>query len=544
MKSQFRWPWLLVMAASFVSPAPAYAWTEASVHSVRAHVDLHPDGTAVIAYELAVSVHAGWVEGLEVAGLDPNFELLEALPASWVSADGEQKYSPVAQRRRRDRLFLSFRRSTSPRRGQYSVRFAYRVALAADNITTTESGQVRVTWTLPGWSSGLDGVWVTMRAPPGAIEANTDNTTSGVEAEVWQSDHQTLFNWHRAHLPRTMDWTVIIDVPPAHMSAGLYQPARAKRDAPDAQNEPEPPPSPLPFFALAIFGALICIRRLSFSRACRRRGSKVRPLIPTGHEALRVILILASLGAAGWFVHHQTFNEAFTLLAFVALLGVDRTPIAPQAPKLGTWRPTTRIDLRTAKRRRIAERLFGASPLDPTALCGWITLGAIAVATYWAEGALPQSETASGSFSFWPVFAALIPIALTGTRLHLPTSPHHRLRTLTMIARSMRAPVELTVKAGLRLMVHEDSAHRWQDVRLRVYCDEAPTGLLRCDVAIGQRRDLGGYTDEPQLVQPLHAVGCQLTHPSRRVLIERREALAGPRRRGRPAGANAGNERP
>ena len=69
-----------------------------------------------------------------------------------------------------------------------------------------------------------------------------------------------------------------------------------------------------------------------------------------------------------------------------------------------------------------------------------------------------------------------------------------------MIARSMRAPVELTVKAGLRLMVHEDSAHRWQDVRLRVYCDEAPTGLLRCDVAIGQRRDLGGYTDEPQLV--------------------------------------------
>jgi len=68
------------------------------------------------------------------------------------------------------------------------------------------------------------------------------------------------------------------------------------------------------------------------------------------------------------------------------------------------------------------------------------------------------------------------------------------------MARTMRAPLDLAVKAGLRLMIHTDAGERWQDARLRVYCDEAPTGLLRCDIAIGQRRDLGGYSDEPQLV--------------------------------------------
>ena len=231
------------MATSFISPWKAYAWTEASVHSVRAHIEVQPEGAVVVNYELTVAVHAGWVEGLEIAGLDRDFELLDTVPVSWVSVDGEQKFSPVAQRRRRDRLFLSFRRSTSPRRGQYRVRFAYRAELGARDITTTESGRVQVTWTLPGWSSGLDGVWLTLRTPPGATEASPEDTTTGARAEVWQNQHQTLFRWHRAHLPRTMDWAVAVEVPPEHMIAELFRPTRAKREAPEVQSAPTPRPS-------------------------------------------------------------------------------------------------------------------------------------------------------------------------------------------------------------------------------------------------------------------------------------------------------------
>jgi len=288
------------MAANFTSPGTAYAWTEASVHSVRAHIELQPNGSAVVTYELTVAVHAGWVEGLEIAGLDRDFELLDTVPVSWVSVDGEQKFSPLTHRRRRDRLFLSFRRSTSPRRGQYRVRFAYQAQLGARDIITTESGRVQVTWTLPGWSSGLDGVWITLRAPPGAAEVSPEGTTTGARAEVWQNQHQTLFRWHRAHLPRTMDWTVAIEVPPGHMNAELFRPTRAKREAPEAESLPTPLPSPFPVIALGLFGVLVILRRYCFARACRTRGCQPRPLIPTGHELVRAALVMATLSVACW----------------------------------------------------------------------------------------------------------------------------------------------------------------------------------------------------------------------------------------------------
>ena len=47
------------------------AWTEAAVRSVQAEIDLSPDATAEVSLRARVRVHGGWLEGLEIAGLDP-----------------------------------------------------------------------------------------------------------------------------------------------------------------------------------------------------------------------------------------------------------------------------------------------------------------------------------------------------------------------------------------------------------------------------------------------------------------------------------------
>ena len=57
----------LLVLSGFEAPSRARAWTEAQVQSAQARVEIQPSGEVKVHMRLAVHVHGGWLEGLDVA---------------------------------------------------------------------------------------------------------------------------------------------------------------------------------------------------------------------------------------------------------------------------------------------------------------------------------------------------------------------------------------------------------------------------------------------------------------------------------------------
>ncbi|MCZ7682239.1 MAG: hypothetical protein M5U28_26990 [Sandaracinaceae bacterium] len=144
----------LVVVAALCAAAPARAWTDAAVRSVQARVELRPDASARVTLTATVRVHGGWLEGLELAGLDPDLVLDETAPPFALDAEG-QRYEPRAEVLAGGRVLLAFGRRGAPRRGTVTVTIAYATSLAHRATEPLEDeGLVRVRWTLPAGAPG------------------------------------------------------------------------------------------------------------------------------------------------------------------------------------------------------------------------------------------------------------------------------------------------------------------------------------------------------------------------------------------------------
>ncbi|MFW6051609.1 MAG: hypothetical protein ACODAU_10560, partial [Myxococcota bacterium] len=240
----------LLMAGAWVAAAaPARAWTEADVRAVRAEVDVAPDGGAHVQLELGVKVRRGWLEGLEVAGLDPDLELDPERPPWWIPVDdGDAEREPPAfepdVRVFRDgRVQLRFIDRRSPRRGTYRAGFAYRTRL---QVEPAADDRLRLRWTLPPWRSGLDDVEVRVHAPGRAHPAKSlPDAPSGVRVTRQEDADGTTLTFRRTHLPRTVAWPVAVEVPAGAMAPGLV-PEAPERAAPPRAVSAAPPGDPAP----------------------------------------------------------------------------------------------------------------------------------------------------------------------------------------------------------------------------------------------------------------------------------------------------------
>ena len=477
------------------APGSARAWTDAHVQGVRTHVEVRPDGSARVAMELSVRIHGGWLEGLEVVGLDRDFVLDETKPPYAVSADDPSiKFAPQV-RAEADRLAFSFRgRNASPRRGSLTVGFLYTTSLAHRGTEARGEDTVRVRWALPPWRSGLDGATIALTVP-GQAEAVVDGGGAHGAVEVEQVDlgDRTLIVWERSHLPRTVAWPVAVDVPSEAMAEALRTPARPSRGKrPVADATPQPSPWG-PIALAAALASLALVGRFTFARACRARGAAPRPLIPLGSGAFAV-LVAAGSAFAGW-IWLERADLALASLAAVALLTLQRTPHRTgHVARIGRWRAATPADRRSASRAPLAGLIGVETPVDVTTLFG-ITVVAAAIAA-----ALTAASGAPLVPSFVPALVLLAVPALTATRAHLPTSARSRLRRLTRLARTLRV-TDGTPAAAFSLVVHEELGLAVSDARLRITIgDELLSGLRSIDLALGDRPDLGGHRVEPVLL--------------------------------------------
>jgi hypothetical protein len=470
-------------------PAPAAAWTDSAVRSARARVAIDGEGTAIVFLEVEVRISGGWLEGLEIAGLDPDLALLQDPRPIAIDDQGRPHY-PTVTPRRGGRLQVSFPRR-SPRRGRIVLSLAYRTSLAHRAVPVRGEDAVDVSWTLPPWRSGLDGVEIVLIVPPGA----TAQVAEGAVTERGRSrraDGLVELRWRRPHLPRTQPWTVTARLPRAALGPALR--TLTDGEARVVSATPPPPPrsvrdrDPRPFWVgtALLLGLLLVAKELAMRARTRRRGVPSRPWValPTW---LRLPGAAAALACAA-VVGPVGPEAGLALMATAVLLGVHAPSPRPlAAPTLGAWH---RADGRWLEAARRAARLRALDGLDATRPLGLLVLAVFL--------ALPWVLPPVGERDVVVALACLLPVALlvTGTRRALPPSP------LETLLRAMRWAGRAEALRGVAVApyVHLDVRGRIQAARLRLSLPQTPRGLLRLDLADGARWDLGGRRATPLLV--------------------------------------------
>ncbi|MEM9863517.1 MAG: hypothetical protein AAF938_18115, partial [Myxococcota bacterium] len=309
----------LALAFALCTPSLAFGWTEAQVETLEATVNVRDPSQLHVSVELDLHVSGGWLESLEVAGFDEGL-VLEEDSVRFIEVGGGARTPRVRQRR--GRLTFTFPRRGAPRRGDYRVRFAYTApALEADDSGT-------LSWTLPGWRTGLDGVVIHTVGDASLEFAEAVGGSVTIARQRSENAGEATLRWQRAHLPRTVPWTVRFRTTQGAEASQLEQAATTSPTHARADDAPAPPKAPGWLFAvLAVLGALFA---WLFEGRARRYRSRARPLLPLP-LALRVFLLF------GWAFAAAHAGPAIAAVGMASLLW-QRTGAPPSAPRLGGWR--------------------------------------------------------------------------------------------------------------------------------------------------------------------------------------------------------------
>ncbi|MCB9602394.1 MAG: hypothetical protein H6720_18910 [Sandaracinus sp.] len=458
------------VALVLASATSAHAWTDAHVQTASAAVRLEGDGTLDVELVVRVNVRGGWLESLEIAGLDPNLELTETSPVS-VSDEGERLVAR-ASASEDGRVTLTFPRRAGPRRGHHTIRLRYRASLASRFVN--EGERARASWTFPGWQSGLDGVEVTLDAPRGARFLGEEDALVTLTRAREEQGERTILRWRRAHLPRTLSWELGFELPRDALMAGLGDATLP------TTSDAEPAPAPLRSTAAArraplrprggplLVGLVAWLAFALFAREAKRRGAVAKFVVPMPWW-LRTSALVA--GVVGAHVVDAELERLAALAAVVLSALVRNADV--HAARLGSWSRAGADELREARRRVFVARFTGLAWIDATGAAGLATFAALFFAASQLGGLTPSD-----------VLLAAVPAVLV-TRHRLPRSHHERLLRLVHLAERLSA-TDLSGLA-LQLAVHRDTHGALQDARLRLVTASRAPGLLRLDVIATER---------------------------------------------------------
>lgn len=446
---------------------PAHAWTDALVQTARARVELQPSGRADVTLKLELRVRAGWLEALEIAGLDSDAQLTSD-QVTFVSENG-QSYRPTL-RTRRERTQIRFDRRSAPRRGTYQITLNYATDLSA-RIAPTDDG-IRVPWTMPGWQSGLEGVVVELVVPSSEAEAAAEDTTSSIETSQRREGDRTVLSWRRVHLPRTIPWTVAAELPPDALPGWSEHFERVS--APELPPEPIAEEEPADPFAAPLAIVLIALLSLAsiraFEMAARTRRARIAPWLGRSTSLRSLGVLLAAAGGVVAVHAHQSY-AALGCVALIVLLTGQRRAVR-KAPALGRWRAPIESDS-DAEMPLMALRW-----LDGTRARGVLVWLTVASVVGWVH-ALDVEAGRDVALSGWLWACVCLPLMVASPRL-IPPDPRVRLARARAFAQQLR--VRLPGPA-IALTVHESAHGEVQDARIRLITEARPTGLLRLDIA-------------------------------------------------------------
>ncbi len=487
----------LLVLSGFEAPSRARAWTEAQVQSAQARVEIQPSGEVKVHMRLAVHVHGGWLEGLDVAGLDPELTLEPGQVIELVSSEG-QHFFPTVDAGQPGTIGLTFRRRDAPRRGDYSLELAYRAVLAPGAVQALEGDRSRYEWILPGWRSGLDDVRVEVVAP---ASAELDEELRVGESMVTREretlpDGRVLFRFVRAHLPRTVPFQVAFTLPNALVPPELRAASEVAPLSPMSWTaSPNRRLDPV-FAVLCFFLALIGVAKLALHRrTALALGVTPRGLLPLP-AAVRAVAIVVLSCVSAWLYHLRT-DLGLLGMSTVLLFVLERAPQPSSPPRLGAYAPAgPRERLWAGARARLGR--YGVERwLDASTVPGLVTLLGVVLVLVAVDRMAPlPRQTPPGYATILHALVPFVGLMLSTTRAQLPATVAEKLCDLVALARTFPLSVA-SVPTALQLVLHRDSAGRGQDARLRIVTGHRVTGLVRLDVAIADYRRMGRYVREP-----------------------------------------------
>lgn len=481
-----RFSVVVLALALLFTPGRAHAWADATVRSASARVTIDERAHAHVAIDATVRVDGGWLEALELDGLDTGLVLDPLDPvtmvrapqpdaADLVGARAPEPLDPRVTLRDDGVVVLSFTRRHAPRRGDYVVHLAYDAELAAS--AHAESDGVHLVWTFPAWRHGLDSVQVEVLGPEGAapvIEADDE-----IEVGEESLGGRTLYRLTRAHLARTREWPIALRVPEGVMveALGALPPAPAPVHAAEAASPASPPRAPWQGgIALALASLYVALRVLRRSRVAEIEGVELRAWLPL--PAPLAALFVLALGAAAMGVALTSGDErALVVLALAMLaLGISRGSPRSASPRLGSFRHATRTIRHAARRAQLARQVGIDAWLDASTLPGVVVLAAFLGFVARA----PREALGPALLAF----AVAVVAGLDSPRAGRSLPPLVALAHLTAYTRRARVSLERPPLA-LMPVVHLDVRGVAQDARIRVL-GALPDGTLRADLVVAR----------------------------------------------------------
>lgn len=475
--------------------ASAAAWTEAAVRSAHVSIDLAESGEARVEWELEVRVLGGWLEEVDIAGLDPSVELASE-PAPWAVDASGRAYAPRVEPASPGRYRVRFP-GRSPRRGSLRIGLTFkRQRLAA---APAAGAMQRIVWTFPSWRSGLDGVLISVVAPPGSRPLRSA-PTPGVRVSVERGpDGRVRLAWYRVHLPRTLEWPVRFEVPVRAANTAPSHPARSEAARSDAaaasaRSQPGPAPteapearlttprpqkrlrSPAHFDAYLWLGCAVALLSALKRVALRRR--RFRALLP-GPDGIRFSVMFA-LTLAFTLCGADRWQLGFVCLAAVVLLAAPgprpmlcsidpgagwEMADVPALLRAGRWSHTDALDI-----TRAAGALHGL---------GWLILPM----GLWTFEVVPSTDL--DLYLLLPLLAA--PLFCFGARRF--EAPEQLARLLRWAQRRRTFPPGVAL---LPMALRRPSTSTPLGVRLACTLQRWPAGLARLDLVVVRRPDSFG----------------------------------------------------
>jgi hypothetical protein len=498
---------VVLTGALLLTARTARAWTETDIQSVAAEVSLRPDGGARVVLAVMVRVRRGWLEGLEVTGLDPHLVLDPAAPPRWQPVfpaeedeDARAAAPPAIEPEVQvhgGRLQLTFPRRSAPRPGTYRATVTYFTTVTGERA---RGDRMRIGWTLPAWRSGLDDVTVRVHGPPGTrAAAGAVSAPSNVTVTRAEEDGTAVVTFHRTHLPRTLAWRVDVEVPARAMEDAVAHAASAGAAAsasPSSHGHETPPLSPAWPWPLALLALGIALGKLlATGRACRGRRVPCAGLVPLPRGLRAAACVGATMAAIPLYAAAPV--AGVLLLAALPVLVWERPPATSAPPPgLGAFRRAGRRDLGRTRHQAWRDRLAPAALLDAGSPLGALVL-ASATAAVWAACLRWASP---GPWALAHLVLTLLPLGLAASPRVLPRTPEQRLALLHRFATRLRWDLVAGPPLALAFRIYEGPEGRWEDARLRCELAQPAEGVVHLDVAVAHERSGGELRSEPVLL--------------------------------------------
>lgn len=451
------WPCVLALA---LLPSAARAWTEAHVREADVALRVRDGGGLDVELDLALEVRGGWLEQLELPGLDEGDLTLAdgELPVARLEG-GEQ--IPAQISRRASTLLLKFARRDGLRRGLHHLRVRY--VLARPPVAS--GGEQQLSWTLPGFEAGLQRAAIQVYGPQNMRALEALEVAQAVEPSDWPGGRVLTFT--RVHVPRATPWKIAVAWPEdAAAPSGVPKQGVVA----DVRGYDWVRASLLALASLALVG----LTRRQLARTLQREGLRARGLgltRPLSPLALCALSLVAGLS----FTRAPAVSVAAWSILF--LFGVPQAEQTQPRLALGCFRPFTRAERSWLRRERVREWL-GLPWCDVFSLFGGASALALGSLSLWAGDSQQFGREPWGVLALCALFSLL-----SSSRALRPRSFAEQVGQLLRAAGRAR-----TLGCALSLVAYQSEGGRLSQPRLRLVPGTRFPGLLRLEVLVDARR--------------------------------------------------------